>query len=35
MAERAGFTVVEADSFHTVPLVHPDVVAGAILSAAD
>jgi pimeloyl-ACP methyl ester carboxylesterase len=35
MAERAGSTVVEVDSSHAVPLVHPDVVAEAILSAAN
>ncbi|VVJ19555.1 Uncharacterised protein [Amycolatopsis camponoti] len=34
MAERAGSTVVEVDSTHAVPLVHPDVVAKAILDAA-
>ncbi|WP_372665863.1 alpha/beta fold hydrolase [Amycolatopsis kentuckyensis] len=34
MAERAGSTVVEVDSSHAVPLVHPEVVAGTIVSAA-
>ncbi|MDX3192505.1 alpha/beta hydrolase [Streptomyces sp. MN03-5084-2B] len=34
MAERAGSTVVEVGSTHAVPLVHPDVVAETILSAA-
>ncbi|WP_410595606.1 alpha/beta fold hydrolase [Amycolatopsis sp. lyj-23] len=34
MAERARSTVVEVDSSHAVPLVHPDVVAGLILDAA-
>ncbi len=35
MAERAGSTVVEVDSSHAVPLVHPDVVAEAVLGAAN
>lgn len=35
MAERAGSTVVEVDSSHAVPLVHPEVVARTILTAAD
>ncbi|WP_103344141.1 alpha/beta fold hydrolase [Amycolatopsis sp. CA-126428] len=34
MAERAGSTVVEVDSTHAVPLVHPEVVAETILRAA-
>ncbi len=34
MTERAGSTVVEVDSSHAVPLVHPEVVAEAILGAA-
>ncbi|MFD4637333.1 alpha/beta fold hydrolase [Lentzea sp. NPDC058436] len=34
MAERAGSVVVEVDSSHAVPLVHPDVVAGAVVAAA-
>jgi pimeloyl-ACP methyl ester carboxylesterase len=35
MAERAGSTVVEVDSSHAVPLVHPEVVAETILRSAD
>lgn len=34
MAERAGSTVTEVNSSHAVPLVHADVVAETILSAA-
>lgn len=34
MAGRAGSTVVEVASSHAVPLVHPDVVADAVLGAA-
>jgi pimeloyl-ACP methyl ester carboxylesterase len=34
MAGRAGSTVVEVESTHAVPLVHPDVVAETILRGA-